>query len=512
MSVAYGKRKPKSLMSCSKEAALLEFRATQHSKFSITTLLQYWPQQFIIPTTRDRQRNVCPTHDNWPRLVQALHLVGVGENVPSSCRAAASMAQCSGEKDALDPLTWNKQCAMGFCSSCPELLVDVRLGMDIGATFTYQEWRKGLVARTNDKGEAREVFTLHNTIITINEGVKLLRTRAKELKHHIFVAYNQWEYKKICESNIQLGTVMILSDYQQNLTIELSTTPSSTVYGANQINVAIFPTVLYYKREGEAIRRKSTITFISDDLVHDHQQVWRFEARALKILQERTGLVFNRLIRVSDGCSAQFKSRFAIADLCHVGERLLGKPGATAEFVYFESNEGKSESDTAGSAVKLMVERMLLRNNNLAITCAKELVEELNKLTPDKVGKYEFTMVEEYGTFERTNPKDRDEVKLNGIRKVHQVTFNGSSLTALPLSCLSCARLQAQCDECVILPPTVPEMKLARLLRKEMRIVQDVEGVEEEQEDGMAVVSMPNDVLEQSDGEVEESSDELEGT
>ena len=84
--------------------------------------------------------------------------------------------------------------------------------------------------------------------------------------------------QNICESNIQLGTVMILSDYQQNLTIELSTTPTSTVYGANQINVAIFPTVLYYKREGEAIRRKSTITFISDDLVHDHQQVWRFEA------------------------------------------------------------------------------------------------------------------------------------------------------------------------------------------------------------------------------------------
>ena len=119
-------------------------------------------------------------------------------------------------------------------------------------------------------------------------------------------------------------------------------------------------------------------------------------------------------------------------------------------------------------------------------------------------------MVEEYGTFERTIPKDRDKVKLNKIRKVHQVTFNGSSLTALPLSCLSCARLQAQCDTCVLLPPTVPEMKLAKLLRKEIRIVQDVEGVEEEQEDGMSIVAMPNDVLEQSDSEVEESSEEFE--
>ena len=79
---------------------------------------------------------------------------------------------------------------MGFCSSYPVLPVEKRPGVDMGANFTYQKWRKGLVARTNDKGEAREVFTLHNTIITITEGVTLLRARVKELKCHIFTAYN----------------------------------------------------------------------------------------------------------------------------------------------------------------------------------------------------------------------------------------------------------------------------------------------------------------------------------
>ena len=170
VSVAYGKRKPKHRMSCSKEAALLEFQATQSSQFSVTTLLQYWPKQFVIPSSNDRRRNVCPIHDNWPRLVQGMHSVGVGENLPSSCRAAATMAQCSSGQDASDPLSWSKHCALGSCSSCPVPPVEVRPGVDMGSSFTFQEWRKGLVARTNDKGEARQVFTLHNTITTINEG------------------------------------------------------------------------------------------------------------------------------------------------------------------------------------------------------------------------------------------------------------------------------------------------------------------------------------------------------
>ena len=43
------------------------------------------------------------------------------------------------------------------------------------------------------------------------------------------------------------------------------------------------------------------------------------------------------------------------------------------------------------------------------------------------------------------------------------------------------------------------EEKLAGLLRKEVAVVQEMEGVDEEQEEGRAVVAVPGDVLEQSD-------------
>ena len=71
--------------------------------------------------------------------------------------------------------------------------------------------------------------------------------------------------------NIKPGSLLILDDYQQNLTIELGSTPTSSVYGANQTNVMVFPAVLYYKRKHDDKVSKASVTFVSDDFNHDHQ-------------------------------------------------------------------------------------------------------------------------------------------------------------------------------------------------------------------------------------------------
>ena len=89
---------------------------------------------------------------------------------------------------------------------------------------------------------------------------------------------------------------MLVDDYQQNLTVELSSTPTSLVYGANQVNTMIFPIVVYYKESEEECTKKSTITFVSDDLHHDHQQVLKIEKRAIDFVGERTGLNFSKII------------------------------------------------------------------------------------------------------------------------------------------------------------------------------------------------------------------------
>ena len=106
---------------------------------------------------------------------------------------------------------------------------------------------KAATAKPNEKGEQREIYSLHNTTTTLAEGIQLLQARAQVLAKHIYTAYNQWKAKCLCEKNLAYGTFVHVIDYQQNLTVELSSTPTSTVCGANQVNVMVFPCVVYWR-------------------------------------------------------------------------------------------------------------------------------------------------------------------------------------------------------------------------------------------------------------------------
>ena len=460
----------------------------------------------MTPRSNDRERNVCPMHDSFPRLLKALHTAGVAMNVPASCRAAASLAQCPAGQDTSDPLTWSQACATGECLLCPDLPVEAE-GGNMAAEVTFQEWKKGQTARLNEKGEPREIFSLHNTTVTLMEGIKLLKIRAKELKKHIFNSYNQWEAKRLCEASLTLGTIMLVDDYQQNLTVELSSTPTSSVYGANQVNVMIFPIVVYYKKSVNEPTKKATITFISDDLSHDHQQVLRMEKRAVEIVKEKTGLQFKKAIRFSDGCGAQFKSRFCVADLCSVPEKVLGSSDGHASYHYFESNEGKSESDTAGSNFKVRVESIILKNPDLVINSSSDLQAAYMKHAPEHTKCYQFCVVEEFPTFQRDKPECRAEVKIIGIRQIHCINYSENGLKASKLSCLSCLKLQEDCESCREQAYTVTSDKLAKSLSGPQ---EQGESREEQGREEVIYESYGNeDILEKSDdeGDIDQESD-----
>ena len=197
----------------------------------------------------------------------------------------------------------------------------------------------------------------------------------------------------------------------------------------------------------------------------------------------------------------QFKSWFCVADLCKAGERILGKSAADVKFVYFESNEGTGESDTRGSVFKMRSERMVLRDNNLVITCAKQLVEALNNVPPESTDLYEFTILEEFPAFEWVKAQDRAEVKLAGIRRLHQINFSTAGLKTSTLSCLSCARLGSECELCSQKPITIPMDKLKQMLGKEKSDIEEEAKVEELEE--RFDVKESAELLEQSDAKDE---------
>ena len=82
---------------------------------------------------------------------------------------------------------------------------------------------------------------------------------------------------------------------------------------------------------------------------------------------------------------------------------------------------------------------MVLHDHNLVITSAKQLVQALNNLPPESTDLYDFTIIEEFPAFEWIKAQDRAEVKLAGIRSLHQISFSTAGLKTSTLSCLSCA-------------------------------------------------------------------------
>ena len=214
----------------------------------------------------------------------------------------------------------------------------------------------------------------------------------------------------------------------------------------------VYPTVVFWAEEGKPTQ-KASIVFLSDDLSHDHQQVKKMEERAKDILEEKTGLKFNKIIRGTDGCGAQFKSGYCTADLVSSSMRMLNLSDGTVIYFYFASNEGKSESDTTGSNFKMRIEGMLLKNPRLVVTCAAELVDAYTKFVETKeTNRYKFCLVEEIKPFARVPSNEREKITIQGITKLHQITYHKGGLKFDKLSCLACLRLQEECSFCASQP------------------------------------------------------------
>ena len=247
--------------------------------------------------------------------------------------------------ESQNPLTWNFECAMGKCSQCPVLPVELRDNVDLNSMIEFTQWKKGSTGRTTGPAE---IFGLFTVCLSGEEAVNLLKKQVVELKSHIFVAYNQWRAKKLCEQNLDSETIMLVVDYQQNLTIELSESTTTTVFGGNAVQIAQFPAVAFFRRSLECPVEKASLNFFSDDLGHDHQQVQALERRTVQIVRERTGCYFRKVVIFSDGCSAQFKSRFCLADFCELPWKVLDAEqddtSCRVDVHYFASHEGKSDS------------------------------------------------------------------------------------------------------------------------------------------------------------------------
>ena len=115
--MAYGKRLPKFLLKKSKSELVELFKKENVDvAFSSRVLLREWPANFVPPSHKDQERNVCPLHSNVRRCYEGLRQVGAASNVPKSVRAMCAMTMCQDKvTDPLLPASWPNDCALTWC-------------------------------------------------------------------------------------------------------------------------------------------------------------------------------------------------------------------------------------------------------------------------------------------------------------------------------------------------------------------------------------------------------------
>ena len=137
--------------------------------------------------------------------------------------------------------------------------------------------KKGSEAKKKGKEiKAKKVFELFLITDTLENVVCTFLSSLPKLKIHIYTAHCQWNAHSSARNNLCQDSIITIEDYQRNIEVEYTEMLTSMVYSSNTITVAVYPICVEYKIDDNGPVRKGAITFISDDKVHDHQQVKAF--------------------------------------------------------------------------------------------------------------------------------------------------------------------------------------------------------------------------------------------
>ena len=491
VSVSYGCRKPKFLLKKSKMELVDIFkRENPDVTFSKKLLLREWPPNFLPPSQRDEQRNVCPSHSNFRRCLEGLKKAGTGHNLSKSVREVCSTTLCAApETVARSPSTWPESCALGKCVSCPKLKIDLPPNPNVQVHFL--QWKKGVSSKLDRDGNPKQVYSLFPVQVSVMEGVKMLESFFPKMKIHVYVATHQYQALKIRTESLNVGDLLTIEDYTMNIDVMYAESTTSSHYSANTISFAGYPIAVRFIDPATLKLAKGAILFISVDKKHDFEQVEIFEKRAVEICELNCGQDFLNWNRWSDNCSGQFKSRKTVGKLVKaaeevLGENTIGESGVTWEFL--EANEAKNESDTIGGFSKTALRQTMVRNPDIVIKSAEDMVEVIQKgLEKSLLGskKYAFVHVEAIPVFERADFVT--EIPIKGIQDLHSFSMRDGGILTSQLSCLQCT-VSHKCEHCLLRILSVSREGVEEAL-EERRLLEEQDEDEDDEIEGLEVDS-----------------------
>ena len=122
-------------------------------------------------------------------------------------------------------------------------------------------------------------------------------------------------------------------------------------------------------------------------------------------------------------------------------------PGACVLWHYFEVGEGKNESDSLGSIIKLAFKRAVLRETDRAISSPEDVAAMIRSCLQETTSKYDFIRIIVAPQIDR-DPKPKG-IPHRGIQSRHSFVRSADGIIyARDLSCPQCISTGQVCEEC----------------------------------------------------------------
>ena len=203
------------------------------------------------------------------------------------------------------------------------------------------------------------------------EACKYFDEEIRILKRHIFVKRQQHAFYNSLKENMGVGELLMHVDYSESYVNTQQQEIQSAYFGHSTFS--IFTACCYLRREDGKLVNEN-VTIVSE--ASDHSRIAAFTCinKVFNHIRDKHDLPLSVTLHIwSDGCAAQFRSRFVFRLLCDFSQSVK------LCWYYNERHHGKGPMDGVGGTIKNLVYRDVM-SNKCMIRNAEEFSDHVNKI------------------------------------------------------------------------------------------------------------------------------------
>jgi hypothetical protein len=290
----------------------------------------------------------------------------------------------------------NFECMHSKCKDCVHRIDDlVAIEQDSPAeTITYRQWKMDTNTKRMEHVPVAE---------TLAAALRELKAQVIPFKLHSFTKDQTQIHFNVLRKDSSPENILLQVDFAENYAAQYQNEIQSAHWGNPQ--VCVFTGVVWYGDE------KASYAIVADNISHDRFCVDVFIRKIIDIYKEKFPTL--KTVNIfSDGCAAQFKSRYNFANMT-----LMKKDYDLAELTwsFFATSHGKGAVDGIGAVVKRHVwnavraKDVAVRNAEMFAGLCTELKVSVIYVPSDEIKAAE----------EKLNVAWQDLIAVKGTQSIH---------------------------------------------------------------------------------------------